>query len=145
MFFGELKFLAYAQALESYDRRRRRTRSAIDQRLRATLRQCPKVRANLLAAGDVTLDEFLKAFEDSRNFYTHYTAGRKQNSQARRGVLLYVLTVQLQALIEMVLLKHLGFGDAAIDEIFTTRVPRYREIANASAQASDEDLVVPQE
>jgi hypothetical protein len=143
--FGELRFLAHAQAIESYDRRRRSTGSAIDQRLRATLKQFPKVRANLLKAAGVDLDEFLAAFEDSRNYYTHYTSGPRQNSQARRGVLLYVLTVQLQTVIEMVLLRHLGFSDHEIDAIFTTRVQRYREIANAKAQASDEDLIVPQE
>ncbi|WP_220150652.1 hypothetical protein, partial [Gaiella occulta] len=64
---------------------------------------------------------------------------------ATRGVLLYVLTAQLQTVIEMVLLRHLAFSDHQIDEIFTTRVQRYREIANARAQASDEDLIVPQE
>lgn len=143
--FGELRFLAHAQAVESYDRRRRSTGSALDQRLRATLKQCPKVRANLLKAAGVSLNEFLTAFEDSRNYYTHYTSGPKQNPQARRGVLLYVLTVQLQTVIEMALLRRLGFSDDAIDQIFTTRVERYREIANAKAQASDEDLVVPQE
>lgn len=143
--FGELRFLAHAQAIESYDRRRRSTGSAIDQRLRATLKQCPKVRANLLKAAEVTLDEFLTAFEDSRNYYTHYTSGRQQNAQARRGVLLYVLTVQLQTVIEMVLFRHLGFSEDEIDAIFTTRIQRYREIANAKEQASDADLIVPQE
>ncbi|RDI73514.1 hypothetical protein Gocc_2870 [Gaiella occulta] len=56
-----------------------------------------------------------------------------------------MLTAQLQTVIEMVLLRHLAFSDHQIDEIFTTRVQRYREIANARAQASDEDLIVPQE
>jgi hypothetical protein len=143
--FGELRFLAHAQAIESYDRRRRSTGSAIDQRLRATLKRCPNVRASLLKAGGMDLDEFLTAFEDSRNYYTHYTSGPKENSQARRGVLLYVLTLQLQTVIEMLLLRHLDFSDDEIDTILSTRLERYREIANAKAQASAEDLVVPQE
>ena len=41
--------------------------------------------------------------------------------------------------------RRLGFSDEQIDQIFTTRVPRYRDIANAEADASDGDLVVPQE
>ena len=45
----------------------------------------------------------------------------------------------------MVLLRHLGFSDAETDAIFTTRIQRYREIANAAAQATDEDLIVPQD
>jgi hypothetical protein len=143
--FGELRFLAYSQALESYDHRRRNTDSAIDQRLRATLKQCPTVRSNLLKAAGVELDEFLGSFADSRNYYTHYTSGPRVNSQATRGALLLVLTIQLQAIIEMVLLNRLGFSDQEIDQIFTTRIERYREIANVKAQASDEDLVVPQE
>jgi hypothetical protein len=143
--FGELRFLAYSQALESYDRRRRKTGSAIDQRLRATLKHCPTVRSNLLKASGVDLDEFLASFADSRNYYTHYTSGPHVNTQAARGALLLVLTIQLQAIIEMVLLHRLGFSDEAIDQIFTTRTERYREVANVKAQASDEDLVVPQE
>jgi hypothetical protein len=143
--FGELRFLAYSQALESYDRRRRKTGSAIDQRLRATLKHCPTVRSNLLKAAGVELDEFLASFADSRNYYTHYTAGPHVNSQATRGALLLVLTIQLQAIIEMVLLHRLGFSNKAIDQIFATRLERYRQIANVKAQASDEDLVVPQE
>lgn len=67
------------------------------------------------------------------------------NSQATRGALLLVLTIQLQAIIEMVLLHRLGFSNEAIDQIFATRLERYRQIANVKAQASDEDLVVPQE
>ena len=143
--YAELRFLPYAQAIESYDRRRRKTGSAINQRLRATVKTCPTVRASLLKAAGVTLEEFLASFEDSRNYYTHYTSGPEENSQATRGALLYVLTVQLQAVIEMVLLHRLGFTDKAIDEIFKTRIERYREIAIVKAQASDEDLVVPQE
>ena len=143
--YAELRFLSYAQAIESYDRRRRNTGSAIDQRLRATMKLCPTVRTNLLKAAGVTLDEFLSSFADSRNYYTHYTSGPQENSQATRGALLYALTVHLQAVIEMVLLNQLGFSDTQIDEIFKTRIQRYREITNAKAYASDEDLVVPQE
>jgi len=46
---------------------------------------------------------------------------------------LYFLVVQLRAIIEMSLLRELGFSCEAIDEILD-RVQRYAEISNLKSQ-----------
>jgi hypothetical protein len=111
--------------------------------MRAVLKECPTVSSKLVKAAGIELDEFATSFKDSRDFYTHYNP--RAGAEIARGVLLYVVTVQLQAIIELSLLREIGFSCEAIDDIFATRVPRYREIANAKAQVADEDAVVPQE
>jgi hypothetical protein len=141
--YGDVRFLAYSQAVETYDRRCRGKKSSLDQRMAAVLNDCPTVSTKIVEAGGFTLDEFVTAFADSRNFYTHYNPRAK--AQVARGVLLYVLTVQLQAIIEMSLFQQLGFSSEEIDTIFTTRTERYREIANAKSQVGDEHLMVPNE
>jgi ApeA N-terminal domain 1/Apea-like HEPN len=141
--YSEIRFLAHAQAIETYDRRRRGKKSALDERMHAVLKECPTVSSKLVKAAGIELDEFATSFKDSRDFYTHYNP--RAGAEVARGVLLYVVTVQLQAIIEMSLLREIGFSCEAIDDIFTTRVPRYREIANAKAQVADEAAAVPQE
>lgn len=141
--YGDIRFLAYAQAAETFHLRQSGKKQTLDKRIRALLDECPTVSSQILRAAAVELEDFVSAFKDSRNYYTHYDP--KKERKAATGVPLYVLTVQLQAIIEMSLLRELGFSCEQIDTIFTTRVQRYAEIANAKTYADDEDEAVPKE
>lgn len=166
----DVKFLAYAQAVETYDFRRRnpyelppvehrkRVRSVLDavpnkwhdwlkmrlassnyiildQRIRDVLGECPDVRAKIVGATDEELDAFVTTFKQSRNYYTHYNP--KLEKKAATGAALYLLVVQLQAIIEMSLLRELGFTSEAIDAILE-RVQRYAEVAHFKALVAEE-------
>lgn len=166
----DVKFLAYAQAVETYDFRRRdphellpsehrkRLRSILvavprewrdwlkmrlassnyimlDQRIRDVLGECPDVRAKIVGATDEELDAFVTTFKQSRNYYTHYNP--KLEKKAATGAALYLLVVQLQAIIEMSLLRELGFTSDAVDAILE-RVQRYAEVAHFKALVAEE-------
>lgn len=166
----DVKFLAYAQAVETYDFRRRdphellpaehkrRLRSILDvapkewrdwlrmrlassnyiildQRIRDVLGECPDLRAKIVGATDEELDAFVTRFKQSRNYYTHYNPELER--KAAKGVALYLLVVQLQAIIEMSLLRELGFTCQALDAILD-RVQRYAEIAHFKALMAEE-------
>ena len=57
--------------------------------------------------------------------------------KAAHGIGLYLLIVQLQAIIEMSLLRELGFLCELIDKLFE-RTRRYDEIAHFKVLAADE-------
>jgi hypothetical protein len=139
--YGDLRFLVYAQALEIFDRRQRETRSTPSQRLRAMLKQCSLVRSRILESAHVSLEELTKSFQDSRDFYTHFNPDERDIIV--RGVPLYVLSVQIQATIEMGLFRELGFSCDEINTIFEIRTPRYREIRHAYEYGLDDDVAVP--
>jgi ApeA N-terminal domain 1/Apea-like HEPN len=86
---------------------------ALRKRLNNVLRRCPEVAKKL--AHRVTT---------ARNYLTHYN--RELAGEAPKGIELYPLTVQLQALVEMCLLLELGFTCEEIDRQFD-RVRRYEE------------------
>jgi hypothetical protein len=142
--YRETRFLTYAQAIEAYDRLTRdKPNASLSQRMRAALATAPTVRKKLLEAAGASLDDFVVAFQDTRDFYTHYNPRPK--SQALRDARLFVMVVVIQAVIEMLLLRRLGFTDAEVDAIFTQRTERYREVKNFKDQITDEDLIVPED
>jgi hypothetical protein len=167
----DIRFLTYAQAIETYDFRRRdpleipklehrrrlkaifdgapeewrdwlKSRLAgsnfrtLDKRVRDVLAECPTVSAKIVGASSVDLDAFVTRFKRSRNYYTHYTPALERH--AARGIELYAMTIQLRAIIEMSLLRELGFSCEAIDGILT-RVERYAQILHAKEAASDDE------
>lgn len=133
----EVRFLSYAQALETYDYRRRRKpgRKILAERMEDVLNQCRTVSGQIVGTEPGDRDAFIRAFKDSRNYYTHYTPRLEQ--RAAQGVALYLLTVQLQAIIEMSLLRQLGFGCRAISDILG-RARRFAEIQDLERQVADE-------
>jgi len=123
----EVRFLTYAQAVETYDFRRRRKPGnlTLAQRVSDILGLRKTVSRKLVGEDLRPEGPFIKIFKDSRNYYTHYNPNKEK--KAAKGVALYLLTVQLQAVLEMCLLRELGFGARDTDEIFD-RVGRYDEI-----------------
>jgi hypothetical protein len=91
-------------------------------RLKDVLRRCPDVVEKL-----VKKKRFIHRVHNARNYLTHYDSSLEDKAQ--RGMNLYPLTVQLQALVEMCLLLELGFNCEEVNAFFD-RVERYRE-ANA--------------
>ena len=165
--YTDVHFLAYAQAVETYDYRRRdatelppdehevrmdailegspdkyrqwlRTRLArgneltLRRRIRDVLAECPVVRDKIVGATPREHSAFTSLFVDSRNYYTHYSPDLED--RAATGVTLYLLVVQLRAIIEMSLLRELGFSCDSIDGILD-RVGRYAEVMNVRNQA----------
>jgi hypothetical protein len=134
----EVRFLAYAQAIETYDYRRRRKpgrRHLID-RLRDVLARSRKVTKRIVGTTDDELEEFLARFRDTRNYYTHYNP--RMESRAASGTALLLITLQLRAVIEMSLLRELGFPSSAIDETLE-RARRYEEISHFRAMLESEE------
>lgn len=120
----DVRFLLYAQAVETYGYRRGRKpveRSFRDQ-VRDVLTTCVTV-SRKIAGND--LDAFTAHLKVTRDFYTHYNPAKEP--KAAKGVGLLLLTVQLRTLVEMAFLRELGFGHRAIDAILT-RARRYEEI-----------------
>jgi hypothetical protein len=168
--YSDVRFLAYAQAIETYDFRRRdpnelspddhrerlkeildgapdRWRDwlrmrllssnyrVLDQRIRDVLGECPNVSAKITGAAPEEQDAFIKRFKHSRNYYTHYNPAEEK--KAAKGADLYLLIVQLRAVIEMSLLRELGFSCDAIDQTLD-RVQRYAEIHHFKVIVADE-------
>jgi ApeA N-terminal domain 1 len=133
----EVKFLAYAQAIETYDYRRRRKpgKLALAQRMRDVLGQCRTVTRRIVGEGGDDLDAFIRGFKDSRNYYTHYNP--KLEARAATGTSLLLLCIQLQAIIEMSLLRELGFQCRAINGMLE-RSRRYAEIEHFRSMVSRE-------
>ncbi|MBB4661781.1 HEPN domain-containing protein [Conexibacter arvalis] len=123
----EVRFLSYAQAVETYDFRRRRQpgNKTLAERVRDVLDQCRTVSAQIVGSTSADQKAFIAAFKDARNYYTHYNP--KLERRAARGAALVLLTIQLQAIIEMSLLRQLGFRARSIDAILA-RVRRYEKI-----------------
>lgn len=129
----DVRFLLFAQAVETYGYLRRSKaveRSFADQ-VRDVLSGCETVSRKIV--GDEAA--FVAHLKVSRDYYTHYNPKKEKLAAAEAA--LYLLTIQLQALIEMSLLRELGFTTKAIDGILT-RVGRYREIAHFKAVVAGE-------
>jgi hypothetical protein len=133
----EVRFLSYAQALETYDYRRRRRpgNKPLAQRVRDVLDDCRTVSSRIVGAEAAERDAFIQIFKDSRNYYTHYNP--KLEKKAAHDVALLLLSIQLQALIEMSLLRQLGFGCRSIANILE-RGRRFAEIAHFKRLIADE-------
>ena len=128
----EVKFLAYAQAVETYDYRRRQKPGDLylSQRIRDVLNECKAASKRIVGTRQADQDAFIETFKISRNYYTHYTP--KLESKAAHGVGLRLLCVQLEAIIEMSLLRELGFGCRSIDAILE-RGQRFAQIKHFKA------------
>lgn len=164
--FLEVRFLTLAQALETYDFRRRNPNElsgsahsirmkavlaacpeewrgwlrmrlsssnywTLDQRIRAVLTECDAVSRRIVGEDASARDTFVRAFKNSRNYYTHYTP--KLEPKAAKGAGLYLLLTQTRAVIEMSLLRELGFEEGTIADILE-RCGRFREIAHFRSQ-----------
>jgi len=166
----DVRFLSYAQAIETYDSRRRsandlpeeehkrlvtavldatsdpqhrkwlrerisHNRPTLRKRMRAVLEECPEVRNKVIGPSEKDVEEFISLFVASRNYYTHYSASGER--RAAKGTALLVLVYQLRAIIEMSLLREIGFETQAIDEMFD-RVQRYAEIRKLQSNVAEE-------
>ena len=107
--------------------------------LRYNLYRCAQINGS--AAPGYSSSQALKALEET--FATtmpaemgyDYMGMSYQEKKAAEGVSLYLLTLQLRAIIEMSLLRELGFPARAIDEILE-RTKRYAEIEHFRSLAS---------
>ena len=133
----EVRFLTYAQAIETYDFRRRRRPGTwtLAQRVEAVCDQSRTVSKQIIGPDSDDRDAFIEAFKIARNYYTHYNP--KHEKSVARGAALLALFVQLQALIEMSLLYQLGFSRRAIGGILA-RTRRYDQIRHFKAIAAEE-------
>lgn len=136
--YSDVKFLAFAQAVETYDYRRRRRPGnwTLAQRMTDVLARCQTVSKKIVGTSPADRAAFIQLFKDSRNYYTHYNP--KLETKAATRADLALLTVQLQAIIEMSLLRELGFTIHAIDQILT-RVNRYLQIDSLKQYIAEGD------
>jgi hypothetical protein len=113
----EVRFLSYAQAVETYDYRRRAKpgKKTLATRMRDVLEECRSVSARIVGSDPDDREAFITSFKDSRNYYTHYNPNLEK--KAARGAALLLLVFQLQAIIEMSLLRQLGFGCRSVDHL----------------------------
>ena len=135
----DVKFLAYAQAVETYHYRRRRKprEKTLAQRMGDVLAECQTVSRSIVGAESGDEQAFIEDFKNSRNYYTHYSP--KLEQKAARGAALLLLSIQLQTIIEKSLLRELGFGCRSIDAILE-RVRRYAEIDHFRAIVAEEGV-----
>jgi hypothetical protein len=122
--YSDVRFLIYSQAVETFGYRRRRKvveRSFADQ-VKEVLGACRSVSKKIVGPDQ---DGWVKWLKITRDFRTHYNPAKEKPSATITGLAL--LTVQLRAIIEMSLLRELGFPARAINEILD-RTDRYREI-----------------
>jgi len=89
-------------------------------RLDDVIKRCPQVVMRLIDKKRA----FVHRVGTARNYFTHYNP--ELADEAPKGLDLYPLAMQLQALIEMCLLLELGFDCDEIDGLFS-RVGRYEE------------------
>lgn len=134
----EVRFLAYAQAVETYDYRRRRRpgKKTLAERMGDVLGECRTVSKRIVGSEPGDQAAFIEAFKIARNYYTHYNP--RLEKKAALGAALFLLFIQLQAIIEMSLLRELGFGCRSIDAILE-RVRRYEEIDHFRAMVAEEE------
>ena len=111
-------------------------KKTLAQRMGDVLGECRTVSTRIVGAepGDQAA-AFIEAFKTSRNYYTHYDPGLEK--KAARGAALLLLSIQLQAIIEMSLLRELGFDCQAIGDILQ-RVRRYEEIEHLKAIVAED-------
>lgn len=131
----EVKFLAFAQALETYDIRRRGQpkRASLAARTRDVLSRYEEVSRQIV--GD-DIEAFVVDFRNTRNYYTHYDPGLEK--KAARGGALLLLTTQLQTILEMSLLGELGFPGQAIEEILD-RSLRFAQVRHVRERVAGGD------
>jgi ApeA N-terminal domain 1 len=98
-------------------------------RILDVLGECPEVRTRLVGSED-DATAFARIVTDTRNYFTHLDPSLASKAATDRE--LYRLTVQLRAIIEMALLREVGFPCEAIDEILF-RVGRYATVRQFSA------------
>lgn len=135
----EVRFLTYAQAIETYDFRRRRKpgTKTLAQRVGDVLGECRTASTRIVGSEPRDQAEFIEAFKIARNYYTHYNP--KLERKVARGAALFLLFIQVQAIIEMSLLRELGFGCRAIDAILE-RGQRYAQIDHVKATVAKEEI-----
>lgn len=104
---------------------------ALADRLREVLALCPDVSARTV--GDSSLERFVRAVKDSRNYYTHYDPRLK--TKAATGGDLHLLAIQLRTIVETALLMELGFPRTDIEPLLQ-RTGRFSEIDNFRSQLS---------
>jgi hypothetical protein len=133
----DVRFLLHAQAIETYDYRRRRKpgNKHLARRIGDVLDECKTVSKRIVGTTAAERDDFIEAVKAARNYYTHYNP--KLEKKVARGASLHLLLVQLQAIIEMSLLRELGFPAKAINEILD-RVDRYSEIEHFKNLVAEE-------
>jgi ApeA N-terminal domain 1 len=97
----DVRFLVFAQAVETYDYRRRRKPGTLKLAVRMAdvLARCQTASKKIVGPTAADPDAFIKLFKDSRNYYTHYNPDLEK--KAATGAALLLLTIQLQAIIEM--------------------------------------------
>lgn len=134
----EVRFLAYAQAVETYDSRRRRkpAKKTLAEHMGDVLGECRTVSRRIVGSEPGDQAAFIETFKIARNYYTHYNP--RLEKKAARGAALFLLFIQLQAIIEMSLLRELGFGCRSIDAILE-RVRRYAEIEHLKAIIAEDE------
>jgi hypothetical protein len=124
--YSDVRFLMFAQAVETYGYRRRRRvveRSFADQ-VKDVLGHCRTVSRKIVGVDE---DAWVKWLTVTRHYYTHYNPNKEKAAAKDAGR--FLLTLQLRAIIEMSLLRELGFTQSAIDQILD-RIGRYSEIAH---------------
>lgn len=100
------------------------------------LATCRTVAQKIVGSGSQDQTTFIEGFKTARNYYTHYNP--KLEMKAARGAALFLLFIQLQAIIEMSLLRELGFGCRSIDAILE-RARRYAQIEHLKAVVAAEE------
>lgn len=70
--------------------------------------------------------EFIGKLVDTRNYLVHQDESSKKKAVTENGKL-YVLKIQLELLIEVLILKDLSFNDSSIGRIVSEKIARYRQ------------------
>jgi ApeA N-terminal domain 1/Apea-like HEPN len=133
----DVRFLLHAQAAETYDYRRRRNprNDSFAERIGSLLDRCKSVSKQIVGSSPTDRHSFIEAVKIARNYYTHYNP--KLETKVARGAALLVLLLELQALLEMALLREMGLPARSIDEILR-RVRRYEEIEHFKRVVNEE-------
>lgn len=169
--YWDVQFLTYAQAIETYDFRRRdpydlegneysnRVKTTLarapeawrewlnmklmgnyrvlDERIRAVLDECPEVSGKIVGALPDERDAFVRLFKNSRNWYTHYNPDVRRKAATKPGELYYLIN-QLRTILEMSILREVGFSCAEVDYMFTYRAQRYVALQHWKSVAAAE-------
>ena len=122
--------------METYDYRRRRKpgNDSFAERIGNLLDRCKSVSKHIVGSSPTDHHAFIEAVKIARNYYTHYNP--KLETKVARGAALLVLLLELQALLEMALLREMGLPAQSIDEILR-RVRRYEEIEHFKRVAAE--------
>ena len=82
--FLEVRFLVFAQAVETYDYRRRRKPVELNlaNRMADVLALCQTASRKIVGRTASDRDRFIKLFLDSRNYYTHYNPKLEKKAAA---------------------------------------------------------------